>query len=70
MTVICSKTDKVCFDCVLPCKPVTIQAIEVPKERNESAFSGIFSTIEKATEIVSIETNMQDEAKINITIQL
>ena len=71
MNVTCPIDKQVCFrGCEAPCKAPEINplAMNVPKE--DTPFRGILATVIKASETVSLETNLDDEAKLNLNIKL
>lgn len=72
MNVICGIDGKVCLrGCTVPtCKAVEINplATDIPKET--PPFRGILATVLKVADTVSIETNLDDEAKLNLNIKL
>jgi hypothetical protein len=70
MNPICPIRKVMCWDCLVPCTAPTINdaAIIVPKEEPE--FHGILATVVKVADTVSVETNFQDEHKLNVKVQL
>lgn len=68
--IVCPKTTQVCFACEKPCAPLFPNALatDVPKE--EPPFRGILATVLKVADVVSVETNLDDEAKLNLNIKL
>lgn len=69
--IICPKTQQHCPACEKPCNPPAINplAVDVPEEREP--FRGILPPfLESITEKVSVETDLQEEAKITVTLPL
>ncbi len=72
MNLICPYYGRVCM---LGCEPrcagapkINPAATTIPEE--EPPFRGILATVIKASETVSLETNLEDEAKLNLNIKL
>ncbi|MBD1210668.1 MAG: hypothetical protein H9535_19730 [Ignavibacteria bacterium] len=71
MNVFCPIDKCVCFrGCEAPCKAPEINPLATAVPEEKVPFRGILATVVKVADTVNLETNLDDELKLNLNIKL